>query len=74
MVGRHLPTAKIPNPPLYRMNVFAPDEVTAKSRFWYFMAQLKKVKKSNGEVISISEVRSLFKEIIHKFFSVSSEV
>ncbi|CAB3983160.1 60S ribosomal L18a [Paramuricea clavata] len=55
VVGRHLPTAKLPNPPLYRMNIFAPDEVTAKSRFWYFMAKLKKVKKSNGEVLSISE-------------------
>ncbi|CAL1262268.1 unnamed protein product [Larinioides sclopetarius] len=38
------------------MRIFAPDKVTAKSRFWYFTRKLKKLKKSNGEVVSISEV------------------
>ncbi|VDD74694.1 unnamed protein product [Mesocestoides corti] len=52
VVGRRLPTAKDPKPVPYRMRIFAPDSVTAKSRFWYFIRQLKKMKKGNGEIVS----------------------
>lgn len=34
VVGRHLPTASDPNPTVYRMKVWAQDEVKAKSKFW----------------------------------------
>jgi len=37
IVGRHLPTVSDPNPKIYRMRIFAPNEVVAKSRFWYFL-------------------------------------
>jgi Ribosomal proteins 50S-L18Ae/60S-L20/60S-L18A len=37
VLGRHLPTANDPTPKLYRMRIFAPNEVVAKSRFWYFL-------------------------------------
>ncbi len=37
VVGRHLPTASDENPKLYRMRIFALNEVVAKSRFWYFL-------------------------------------
>jgi hypothetical protein len=37
VVGRHLPTATDENPKLYRMRIFAINEVVAKSRFWYFL-------------------------------------
>jgi large subunit ribosomal protein L18Ae len=37
VVGRHLPTTNEPNPKIYRMRIFAPNEVVAKSRFWYFL-------------------------------------
>ena len=37
VLGRHLPTAQEPNPKLYRMRIFAKNEVVAKSRFWYFL-------------------------------------
>lgn len=37
VVGRHLPTEHDPNPKIYRMRIFAPNEVVAKSRFWYFL-------------------------------------
>ncbi len=37
VVGRHLPTEHEPNPKIYRMRIFAPNEVVAKSRFWYFL-------------------------------------
>ncbi|KAI0474088.1 ribosomal L18ae/LX protein domain-containing protein [Xylariaceae sp. FL0804] len=54
VIGRHLPTEANPTPKLYRMRIFAPNEVVAKSRFWYFLMKLKKVKKSNGEIVSLN--------------------
>ncbi|KAF8067924.1 ribosomal L18ae/LX protein domain-containing protein [Lyophyllum atratum] len=56
VVGRHLPTEAEPNPKIYRMRIFAPNEVVAKSRFWYFLRQLKKVKKANGEIIGVNVI------------------
>ena len=56
VVGRHLPTANEPTPKIYRMRIFAPNEVVAKSRFWYFLRQLKKVKKASGEIIGVNVV------------------
>merc|ERR1711879_929446 len=44
IIGRHLPSEANPTPKLYRMRIFAPNEVVAKSRFWYFLMKLKKVK------------------------------
>lgn len=57
MIGRKLPSDSDPEPQLYKMRIFAPDKVTAKSRFWYFLSKLKKIKKSSGEIVSISQVR-----------------
>ena len=37
VVGRHYPTESEPNPKIYRMRIFALNEVVAKSRFWYFL-------------------------------------
>ncbi|KAG9311574.1 60S ribosomal protein L18A [Chiua virens] len=54
VVGRHLPTESDPTPKIYRMRIFAPNEVVAKSRFWYFLRQLKKVKKASGEIIGVN--------------------
>jgi large subunit ribosomal protein L18Ae len=56
VIGRKLPNAKDTVPRLYRMRLFAPNEVVAKSRFWYFLKKLKKVKKAAGEIVSINEV------------------
>ncbi|KAK7678688.1 hypothetical protein QCA50_018270 [Cerrena zonata] len=56
VVGRHLPTEAEPAPKIYRMRIFAPNEVVAKSRFWYFLRQLKKVKKANGEIIGVNVI------------------
>ena len=56
VVGRHLPTEATPSPKLYRMRIFATNEVVAKSRFWYFLRQLKKVKKANGEIVGVSQI------------------
>merc|ERR1712004_954232 len=56
VIGRKLPSEKEPNPPLYRMRIFAPDHIVAKSRFWYFLRQLRKFKKATGEIVSIQQV------------------
>ena len=60
VVGRHLPTDAQPTPKLYRMRVFAGNEVIAKSRFWYYLRSLRKIKKANGEIVSVNVVRILF--------------
>ncbi|KAJ8301278.1 hypothetical protein KUTeg_021015 [Tegillarca granosa] len=51
VIGRSMPTEKLRVPPLYQMRIFAPDKCTAKSRFWYFVSQLKKMKKTLGEIV-----------------------
>ncbi|RWS28288.1 60S ribosomal protein L18a-like isoform X1 [Leptotrombidium deliense] len=56
IIGRKYPTEKEPDPQLYRMTIFAPDHVVAKSRFWYFLKRLKKVKKTVGEIVQIKQV------------------
>ena len=60
VVGRKAPTATDENPPAYRMKLFARNEVTAKSRFWYFMHQMRKMKKTTGEILDVNEVSPLF--------------
>lgn len=56
VIGRHLPTEANPTPAMYRMTIFAPNETVAKSRYWYFLRGLKKVKKATGEIVSIKAV------------------
>lgn len=56
VIGRHLPTDTNPTPKLYRMRIFAPNTVVAKSRFWYFLQKLRKVKKSTGEIVSLNVI------------------
>ena len=34
VVGRKAPTEADPSPAIYRMRIFAPTEVVAKSRYW----------------------------------------
>merc|ERR1712158_164623 len=51
------PTEANPEPELYKMRIFAPDHVVAKSRYWYFVSNLKKVKKANGEIVSVEQIR-----------------
>merc|ERR1711934_481497 len=41
---------------VYRMHLFAPNETVAKSRFWYFLSQFKKLKKANGEILSCKQI------------------
>jgi hypothetical protein len=41
------------------MRIFAPNTVVAKSRFWYFLMKLRKVKKANGEIVSLNVVSEI---------------
>ena len=61
VVGRFVPNAKYdeanPQCKVYRMNLFAKNKVVARSRFWYFMGRLCRVKKANGQIVSVNQVR-----------------
>ena len=57
VVGRGKPTDKDPEPKVYRMRVFAPNTVVAKSKFWTLMRKQKKIKHAHGEFIAIHEVK-----------------
>ena len=56
VVGRHKPSEKTPAPKVYRMKLFADNAVVARSRFWYYMSLMKKVKRANGEIVSVKEI------------------
>ncbi|KAI4915957.1 60S ribosomal protein L20A [Alternaria incomplexa] len=56
IIGRHLPSETNPSPKIYRMRIFATNEVVAKSRFWYFLGKLRKIKKANGEIVSVNQI------------------
>lgn len=38
------------------MRIFALNDVVAKSRFWYFLTKMRKVKKANGEIVSLNVI------------------
>ncbi|KAK9712201.1 60S ribosomal protein L20B, partial [Basidiobolus ranarum] len=46
IIGRKLPSEKEPVPRLFRMRIFAPNEVVAKSRVWLLLSKRKNVKKA----------------------------
>ena len=56
VVGRKIPTEKEPSPQIFAMKLFAPNEVVAKSRFWYFVHTKSKMKKTTGEILDINEL------------------
>jgi large subunit ribosomal protein L18Ae len=56
VIGRRLPSAIETEPKLYRMRIFAPNTVVAKSRFWYFLTRLRRIKKANGEIVSVNQI------------------
>ncbi|EUD67710.1 50S ribosomal protein L18Ae [Plasmodium inui San Antonio 1] len=60
IVGRAIPSEKDKNPNVYRMCIFAKNDTNAKSRFWYFMKKINKLKKSNGELLACELIRERF--------------
>merc|ERR1712226_1301785 len=41
--------------------------IVAKSRFWYFLRQLRKFKKTTGEIVSVEEIREKKPLVIKNF-------
>merc|ERR1719240_1510151 len=57
VVGRKLPsTDGTDEPTCYRIRVFAKNAVLARSQFWYEMKRQNKVRKCQGEIVSVSEI------------------
>ena len=56
MIGRRTPTEADPAPKAYRIKLFSKNEANAKSRFWYFIRRVVKMKKAHGEILQIREV------------------
>mmetsp|Transcript_28757 Transcript_28757/g.40339 ORF Transcript_28757/g.40339 Transcript_28757/m.40339 type:complete len:184 (+) Transcript_28757:515-1066(+) len=56
VVGRKAATDDHPNPEAYRMVIFAPNPVIAKSKFWYYLHQFRKMKKTTGEILDCVEI------------------
>merc|ERR1712196_713924 len=56
VVGRMVPTEKYPETKIFRMKLFAPNAVIAKSKFWYFLSKLRRVKRANGQILSVNEI------------------
>merc|ERR1719506_975384 len=56
VVGRQTPSEANADPTCYRIRVFAKNTVLARSRFWYEMKRQNKVRKCQGEIVSVSEI------------------
>merc|ERR1712213_183830 len=67
ITGRKLPSASQSSPPLYRVRLFAPDPIAAKSRFWYFVSYYKKVNKTAGEIVSVKKVAEKSPTVVKNF-------
>lgn len=67
VVGRKAATEDHPNPEAYRMIVFAPNAVIAKSKFWYYMHQFRKMKKTTGEIIDFVEIKEKNSRIVKNY-------
>merc|ERR1712078_113794 len=67
VTGRKLPSATEPHTPIYRVRLFAPDPIAAKSRFWYFVSYYKKVNKTAGEIISVKKVAEKSPTVVKNF-------
>jgi large subunit ribosomal protein L18Ae len=67
VVGRKAPTEEHPNPEAYRMLLFAPNPVIAKSKFWYYMHQFRKMKKTTGEIMDCIELKEKNSRIVKNY-------
>lgn len=67
VVGRKAATEANPNPEAYRMIIFAPNRVIAKSKFWYYLHQFRKMKKTTGEILDVVEIVEKNSRIVKNF-------
>lgn len=67
VVGRKAATEEHPNPEAYRMILFATNPVIAKSKFWYYMHQFRKMKKTTGEILDCIEIHEKNPNIVKNY-------
>merc|ERR1712137_957201 len=67
IIGRLRPTEDTPNPTLYRMRIFAPNDVVAKSRFWYFLSKYHEMKKTTGEILAFNQLYEKRPEVVKNY-------
>merc|ERR1712137_314477 len=67
VIGRLKPTAENAAPTMYRMRIFSPNEVVAKSRFWYFLSKYHKMKKTTGEILAVNEIFEKNPNVVKNF-------
>ena len=56
VMGRKLPTEQDPNPKVYAIRLFAPNDVVAKSKFWYHLRRQLKTKSAQGQILSVNQI------------------
>ncbi|EAT43782.1 AAEL004822-PA, partial [Aedes aegypti] len=44
------------NASLFKIKTFAPAQIVAKCRFWYFLRQLRKLKQITSEIVSVKRI------------------
>ena len=57
IMGRVKPNKEVPEPTVFRMRVFAQNEVIARSRFWNLLREQKKIKRTHAELLATQEIR-----------------
>mmetsp|Transcript_20873 Transcript_20873/g.53849 ORF Transcript_20873/g.53849 Transcript_20873/m.53849 type:complete len:175 (-) Transcript_20873:230-754(-) len=67
ILGRMKPSEKDPNPKVYRMKLFAANDVAARSKFWYFISKLRRVKKAHGQILSCHELIEKNRRIVKNY-------
>jgi large subunit ribosomal protein L18Ae len=67
VIGRKAPTESDPSPQLYRMHIFSKSRVQAKSRFWYYLHQYKKMKKTTGEILSVNQIYEKHPSVVKNY-------
>merc|ERR1712094_8313 len=67
VMGHHVPTERDPEPKAYRIKLFTKSETQARSRFWYFIRRLVKMKKANAEILSVREIFEKKPEKVSKY-------
>merc|ERR1712159_724951 len=67
VIGRRTPTERDPAPKAYRIKLFCKNETQARSRFWYFIRRLGKMKKASAEILSVREIFEKKPEKISKY-------
>ncbi|KAH8070490.1 hypothetical protein JL721_4880 [Aureococcus anophagefferens] len=50
------------------MKLFAPNEVLARRRYWYYMHQYRKMKKTTGEILDVNEIREKNPRIVKNYY------